>query len=123
VLRTFDSLAARIISVVIATLMAVFVFAGAQTVASVPLFPAPLDKVAHFVYYGVMAMLFVHGIGGRWWWLALIATVLVGAGDEWHQSAVAGRDASVWDFLADVLGATLLIYLYHARRLSREQRS
>ena len=37
----------------------------------------------------------------------IVAGALYGATDEWHQSFVPGRDASVLDWLADLCGVTL----------------
>jgi hypothetical protein len=41
--------------------MAVTLFVGARGAGRVHLFPAPWDKAAHFVYYGIMAAPFGHG--------------------------------------------------------------
>ena len=92
--------------------MAVALFVGAETVAEVPLFPPPFDKVAHFSYYGVMAVFFTHAVGLRWLWASLIIVPLVGAADEWNQSLIAGRDSSIWDWVADGIGATVFVYGY-----------
>jgi hypothetical protein len=48
---------------VAALLMVVTLFAGAEAVVDVPLFPAPFDKVAHFTYYGIMAVLMLRAAG------------------------------------------------------------
>ena len=93
-------------------LMVVILFFGAGTAADIPLFSAPFDKVAHFVYYGVMAALLAHAVGIGWLWIPLLFIPLVGAVDEWHQAAVAGRYPSAWDWLADLLGAAAFIYAY-----------
>lgn len=102
----------RIASAAIGVAMAVLVFLGAHTIANVPLFPSPFDKAAHFVYYGVMAMLLAHSVGVRRWWLAGLVALLIGMADEWNQSSVPGRDASVWDFVADTAGAAVFLYVY-----------
>ena len=34
---------------------------------------------------------------------------LYGISDEWHQSMVPGRDADIWDWIADTLGATIAV--------------
>ena len=57
-----------------AFLMAVALFAGAETVVEVPLFPPQFDKVAHFTYYGTMAVLLAHAVGIRWLWVPLVQT-------------------------------------------------
>lgn len=92
--------------------MTVLLFVGAEKAAEVPLFPAPFDKAAHFVYYGTMAVLLAHGVGVRWLLLPLLLVPLVGALDEWHQLSVAGRDASFLDWLADESGTLVGCYFY-----------
>jgi VanZ family protein len=70
------------------------------------------DKVAHFFEYYFFGCLIY-----RWFsstdpngkrTMALVMTILVGIfyglSDEWHQSFVPGRDASLWDALFDALG-------------------
>lgn len=71
------------------------------------------DKVLHFGAYFVMAIFgwraFRH-TGIKKLNLALLCVLfcsLYGVSDEWHQSLVPGRTASVWDWLADSLGATM----------------
>ena len=95
-----------------AIFMAIILFAGAKTAAEVPLFPPPWDKLAHFTYYGIMAGLLTHGLGARWWIVPLLLVPLTGGLDEWHQSTVPGRDASVWDWVADVAGAMAATVAY-----------
>ncbi len=34
---------------------------------------------------------------------------LYGISDEWHQSMVPGRDADIWDWIVDTLGATIAV--------------
>jgi VanZ family protein len=71
------------------------------------------DKIAHFLEYYFFGFLIY-----RWLfskdpyqkrWCALLMTILIGAGyalsDEWHQSFVPGREASLWDALFDAVGA------------------
>jgi VanZ family protein len=71
------------------------------------------DKVLHFGAYFVMAVFswraFRH-TGSKKLNLVLLCVLfcsLYGVSDEWHQSLVLGRTASVWDWLADSLGATM----------------
>jgi VanZ family protein len=92
--------------------MAVTLFIGAETVATAPMFPPPLDKLSHFTYYGIMAALLAHGVGLPWLIVPLILVPVIGAGDEWHQSFIPGRDASLWDWLADEAGTVVAVFLY-----------
>jgi VanZ family protein len=92
--------------------MAVTLFVGAETAASVPLFPPPFDKAGHFIFYGTMAALLSHGVGLRWLIVPLILVPVIGAADEWHQSFVVGRDASFWDWMADEIGTVVAVYAY-----------
>lgn len=76
------------------------------------------DKVMHLIAY------FIYGLAVQYFLtiftltkkLFLLFTLLIGgiygASDEFHQSFVAGRQADVYDFLADFLGVLLsLIFI------------
>ena len=69
------------------------------------------DKVVHGAFYAVLGAALAHGRyhgAPRLPHAALIALgVLYGASDEWHQSFVPGRMASVGDFAADAVGTAL----------------
>jgi len=71
------------------------------------------DKALHFIEYGGLgALLFraFRGEGlGRAAAIAVAAAVacLYGASDEWHQSFVPLRDASVRDWLTDLIGGSV----------------
>ena len=95
-----------------AFLLAVTLFVGAEAVAKVPLFPPPFDKVAHFAYYGTIAVLLAHGVGRHWLIVPLILVPVIGAADEWHQLYVVGRTASFWDWMADEIGTVFAVFLY-----------
>ena len=103
---------ARAVCGAAACAMAAALFVGAETAADVSLFPPPFDKIVHFAYYGVMAALLAHAVGVRWLWLPVLLVPMVGAADEWHQASVAGRYASAWDWIADVMGAAIFVYGY-----------
>lgn len=92
--------------------MAVTLFVGAEEVGRAHFFPPSWDKVVHFCYYGMMAILLTHGLGRRWWWIPLFAVPIVGVLDEWHQFYTPGRDASVFDWLADAAGTIVAVYGY-----------
>ncbi len=70
------------------------------------------DKVAHFAEYFLFGALLDRWVSqagrSRERWCVLGMSIFIGTlyalGDEWHQSFVPGRDASLWDVLFDVLG-------------------
>ena len=83
-----------------------------------PVLPVPhvfdmQDKLIHAAAYAVMAWLFWHAarrhISGK---LLAVVTLLFcsfyGFSDEWHQSFIEGRQADVYDWLADTIGAFVL---------------
>ena len=86
--------------------------------------------VAHFGVYAVLATLLSLSIWGwklgyqlRWLAIAAVLAVLYGVSDEYHQSFVVGRSATIADVVADAIGATFsatslwfLVKLSKARR-------
>ncbi len=80
----------------------------------------------HVVAYGAMGGLGLMAVAGplparsRQLWLAILLAAGYGAIDEWHQSHVPGRIASIADLVADAagaaLGATLLQWLSTGHR-------
>lgn len=80
----------------------------------------PVDKAAHFFMYGVLGAL--AGLGwrraggrlGRAW--PFVVILLLGAGDELRQRAVAGRSSEFADWVADAAGA-LVGYAWMVRRV------
>ncbi len=74
---------------------------------------AAYDYLAHFAEYAVFALTLVWGATAGWHSaltikgvVAVCAVVLLYAlSDEWHQSMVPNREASLWDVAADVLGS------------------
>lgn len=90
----------------------IFALSSRSTIP-VPFGPsAELISIAgHFAVYAVLAMLLRWAIeslnltGRRRFVLALTGAVAYGLTDEWHQSFVPGRDASVLDIMVDGIGA------------------
>lgn len=95
-----------------ALFMAVMLFAGAKSAADIPLYPPQFDKVVHFLYFGLMAGLLSHGVGRTWLWVPLVLVPAIGGADEWNQSTIVGRDASIWDWFADELGTVVAVAAY-----------
>jgi len=81
----------------------------------------PLDKVVHFGLYAGLGRAFALGLarsghGARAAYLnAFVAGGLFAALDELHQLWIPGREASVGDWLADVLGLAIAIYVWRGR--------
>lgn len=92
--------------------MAATLLLGAHQIGRMNLVPHFFHKVEHFFYYAIMAILLAHGLGRRWFWIALVAVPMVGALDEWHQFYVPGRNSSVYDWMADLLGTVVAVYVY-----------
>ena len=67
----------------------------------------PLDKVAHAVSFGVLALFFYLATGRAL--LSVLLASLYGVTDEFHQSLVPGRDADLLDWVADTLGAAFAV--------------
>lgn len=72
-----------------------------------------LDKVAHFVSFGVLAALAaqaLRGVGDVWSLvLAVVLASAYGVTDELHQQFTPGRTPSVLDWVADTLGAVAFV--------------
>jgi len=73
------------------------------------------DFVLHGAAYFVLALLSIralsrglfHRASSLHLWGGVLIAIVYGASDEWHQSFVAGRVASVSDLAYDALGAML----------------
>lgn len=73
-----------------------------------------MRKSAHLIVYATLSALWFRAQRGprsgwqaRWALLALMVSMLVALGDEFHQSLVPSRGGSPWDVLLDSLGALL----------------
>lgn len=72
-----------------------------------------VKKGAHAIGYGLLALSYLRALGGRRYFLSWLLAVLYSATDEFHQSFVPGRRASLVDVLVfDNLGAMLALFLY-----------
>lgn len=78
-----------------------------------------IDKILHFIAYGVLAGLIYRAcrksrrilIFQKAYLISVICSVLYGFSDEFHQFYIPGRRMSEWDFIADALGAIVAIVL------------
>lgn len=74
-------------------------------------FNPPLDKLLHAAVYGtIAALLWFAGIMRNRFCLWLLV-VGIGVVDELQQSFISGRESSLNDLLADVVGVTLGLWL------------
>jgi len=83
-----------------------------------PFFIPHLDKIGHFIVYGLLAFACLHGLRPFrhakiplvWLNLGVVGfCCLYGISDEFHQTFIDGRTASVLDLLADTVGATAAV--------------
>lgn len=65
--------------------------------------PPPWDKLAHTLEYALLGFLLSRAFSNPG--AAFVIASLYGVSDEFHQSFVPGREASIGDWLADSLGA------------------
>jgi VanZ family protein len=85
-------------------------------------------KVAHFTEYAILAWLAARAfttssnqiLHRRWFLIALALVVLYALSDEYHQSFVASRTASIYDSLIDMSGGLTALLLYALRRRQGE---
>jgi VanZ family protein len=87
-------------------------------------------KIAHFAEYAVLAILAARAFSSssrqslrrRWFLASLLLVVVYALSDEYHQSFVPSRGASIYDSLIDMAGgltALLLYPLWQRRKRSR----
>ena len=103
----------------------VILWLSSQPYLQPPLHFRNSDKVAHILEYSVLGFLLARAwrstmrirfaLGAAM--IALAMGIAIGAGDEFYQSFVPGRDSSVFDLLADSIGLALaqIAYLLIAR--------
>lgn len=86
-----------------------------------PSLPIPMrfpfqDKAMHLTAYFILGVLLAHGVypgsHKKRFALAFAIAALYGISDEIHQMFVPGRDASVFDWFADICGAWLGAFAY-----------
>lgn len=73
------------------------------------------DKAVHMILYAGFGFLLFYTVNNssnpafknHAFLLVIIIGIIYGASDEFHQSFVPGRSASIWDLAADVLGVSI----------------
>ena len=90
-----------------------------------------IDKLYHFIEYAILGGLLTWAFvkakpsivpSQLVWYIAALISILYGASDEWHQTFVPGRYATVADWVADVfgsIGGVLGVYLYYKKKQSQ----
>jgi VanZ family protein len=78
------------------------------------------DKLVHLGLYALLAVAAVRAVHYQWGvvtrrclTLVIVAAVLYGMSDEWHQSFIPGRTPEFLDVCADAIGACIGVYGYH----------
>ena len=71
-----------------------------------------LDKVVHFLAFGLLATTLYRLVPLRMGWLVVLAVSIFGATDEWHQSFTVGRSVEMADWVADTLGGAVAVFVY-----------
>ena len=86
-----------------------------------------IDKLYHFIEYAILGGLLARAFAkadpavipsNLIWFIAAVLSILYGASDEWHQTFVPGRYATVADWVADAIGSiagVLAVYLYYKK--------
>jgi len=106
---------------------ALFWMAVIVTLSSIPRAPAVLRRpfveqgfnLSHFFFYAILAALVGLALSGRAPWsgirraglVTFIVVAVFAVTDEWHQSMVRGRSASLGDLAVDLLGLCAVLLL------------
>jgi|APFre7841882724_1041349.scaffolds.fasta_scaffold03884_3 VanZ family protein len=101
-------------------LLVTVLFVGGAQPEAAGMFDAHWDKLAHFSYFALLAVLAMLATGLRFPAVALISVVVVGFADELAQTQLPGRHANLPDLAFDLAGAACAVLLMLAvqRRLA-----
>ena len=82
-----------------------------------------IRKFAHVTVFGLLAIFFYFVFKKNRYLWAWICTTVYAATDEFHQSLVVGRTASIYDVMLDSFGAAvaLLLLVLLKRRIFKEK--
>jgi VanZ family protein len=90
----------------LAVVWAALLFAlSARPAQDLPTLFVGADKLVHLALYAPLGWWLARGFGVGW--VAVLVATAYGVTDEWHQSFVPGRMASIADIGADAVGAAL----------------
>ena len=99
---------------------------SSQSKLPMPMLFSAEDKLIHALAYALMALLAWISFSREKRPLKIVFIIsvlfcsLYGLSDEWHQSFVLGRDASLGDWLADTTGAVLMATVIFHRSLRQQ---
>ncbi len=98
-------------------IMAIIFFLSSTPGTALPQFgwlDVVIKKAGHVCGYGLLTVAYWYALGfeRRHWWLAILLAFIYAITDEFHQSFVPGRNASVIDVVAfDGVGASIGLFL------------
>jgi VanZ family protein len=89
-----------------------------------------IDKLAHVIAYGLLAGAFLYGLhplthsSNRGVTAIVVALfcLLYGISDEFHQSFIPKRCVSIWDVVADGVGAILVVAWWLVKQAQKSQK-
>jgi VanZ family protein len=113
----------------IAYCVAIYIQSDYPSPQSLPSFEFS-DKLLHLAAYAVLGVLFYRAYQTTPFnnhiqmlvLLSIISASLYGVSDEIHQAFVPARDGSLWDVVADILGAAGGVYLYNRWMIARNHK-
>ncbi len=89
-----------------------------------------LRKAGHFTEYAILAFLAARAfrtssnqiLQERWFWVSLTLVIVYSLSDEFHQSFVPTRTASIYDSMIDTFGGLTMLVLLAIRQRVRSPR-
>ena len=83
-----------------------------------------MRKAGHLIEYAILGLLAARAFAGashaflrrKWFYLALLLVILYSLSDEFHQSFVPSRGASIYDSFIDMTGGLTAILFYAWKR-------
>lgn len=111
-------------SVVLRPVLWLFPHASEATLALIHFL---VRKAAHFAEYAILAFLAARAfrtaprefLRTRWFWVSLLFVVAYSLSDEFHQSFVPERTASIYDSMIDSVGGLVALLLLAFRNRSK----
>jgi VanZ family protein len=86
-----------------------------------------LRKAGHFTEYAILAWLAARAfrtssrelLRSRWFWISLLLVIIYSLSDEFHQSFVPTRTASIYDSMIDTFGGLTMLVVIACRHRVR----